>query len=356
MRSQLEQLLHRLQQADGNLSRRDFEHFSDLNRNELSCFVDLWSSIPDRARVGLVSTLAQLAAESLEYDFERVFREVLKDPDPDARLAAVKGLWECEDDALAGQFLHMLEHDPDDKVRAAVASGLGHYIYLAEMEELEPALGAAIETALLTTIHNPTVSLEVRRRAVEAISFSCNPEVPDIIRDAYEHEEPLMRVSAVFAMGRSADRRWSKTILQELLSPDSEIRFEAVRAAGELSISDALQPMARMLDDEDDLSIRQAIVWALGQIGGNAARRLLEHVIASQEEALYEIAQDSLDELSFQAEFPEIVELLQSSDDEPLDDLSGYLDDEWGWAFDELDPYSDDLLDDDDDDDEEPLM
>ena len=44
MGSQLEQLLHRLQQTDGNLTRRDFEYFSDLNRNELSCFVDLWSA------------------------------------------------------------------------------------------------------------------------------------------------------------------------------------------------------------------------------------------------------------------------------------------------------------------------
>ena len=349
MRSQLEQLLHRLQQTDGNLTRRDFEYFSDVNRDELLCFVDLWSDIPDRVRVGLIATLTQLAEESLEYNFERVFREVLKDAEPEVRLGAVKGLWECEDEGLAGLFLHMLDHDPDERVRAAVASGLGRYIYMAEMEELEPALGTAIETALLTAIHNPTNPLEVRRRAVEAISFSCNSEVPDIIRDAYEHEEPLMRVSAVFAMGRSADRRWRAIILRELHNSDSEIRFEAVRAAGELAIEESLEPMARMLDQEEDVAILQAIIWSLGQIGGDTARQLLEHVLELGEEDLFEVAQDALDELSFQAEFPDIIELLQSTEGEASIEAIDALEDEWGsWSQDDLDPYSNGLLDDDD--------
>lgn len=349
MTSQLERLLQRLQQTDGNLTRKDFESFSDLNRAELTCFVNLWSDVPTRVRAGLIAALAQLAEESLEYNFERIFREVLNDPDPEVRLGAVRGLWECEDQSLAGAFLHMLQNDSDEKVRAAVATGLGRFVYLAEMDEVDPPLATAIETALFTAIRNPEEPLEVRRRSVEAVGFSCHSEVPDIIKEAYEHEHQLMRVSALFAMGRSADRRWRKIILEEIENDDNEIRFEAIRAAGELAISEAVDPLAYVLDHESDVSIRQAAVWSLGQIGGKTSRHVLELVIASEDDELYEVAQDALEELSFKAEFPEILEFLQSDEDEDLEQEFAKLEDEWEtWGGDELDPFVDDQLDDDD--------
>jgi len=325
MTNQLERLLLRLQQMDMNLSPRDFELLSDMDRAQLACFCDSWDSVPAEVRRGLVAAMALLAEQSFEYSFDGVFKEVLSDPDPDVRHKAVQGLWECEDESLAGVFLHMLEGEPDETVRAAVASGLGRFVYLAELDELEPALATAIETALFTTIHNPDVPIEVRRRAVEAIGFSCHSELPDIIRDAYEHEYPRMRVSALFAMGRSADGRWRKIVLRELDSSDEEIRFEAVRAAGELSLREAVEPLARVLDEKDDVMIRQAAVWSLGQIGGNSAKRVLQHILANDEEDLVEVAQDALDELSFEADFPEILELMQTGEDKDFDEPG----DEW---------------------------
>jgi len=351
MISELEQLFQRLQQSGYKPTRPDFDLLSDLNREQLARFCDLWEDVSTEVRLKLVSELSQLTEESFEYSFDRVFQEMLDDRDAQVRHIAVQGLWECEDDSLAGKFLHMLEKDTDENVRAAVASGLGRFVYLAEMDELDPSLAMAIETALLTAIHNPDMPLEVRRRAVEAIGFSCNPEVPDIIRDAYQHEVTRMRVSALFAMGRSADRRWRKIILQELTNSDAEIRFEAVRAAGELELSEAVEPLARVLDTEQDVQIRQAAVWSLGQIGGKVAKRVLEHIIAREEATLYEVAQDALEELSLEAEYPEIIDLLQSVESEGFDEALDEMFDEWDiWDEDELTYYPEeenDLLDDD---------
>ena len=39
-------------------------------------------------------------------------------------------------------------------------------------------------------------------------------------------------ISAVHAMGRSADPDWLPTIIEEMHSDDSEMRFEAATAAG----------------------------------------------------------------------------------------------------------------------------
>lgn len=308
MNEGLEHLLKRLQAGDRNVRRTDLRYLSDLNRTQFALFCDVWPDVPAGTRLSVISALAQMAEDNIEYNFDRIFRKALSDPDPHVRAKAIQGLWECEDETLVGPFLRLLERDPDEGVRAAAASGLGRFVYLAEVNEIDPAIGTAIESALFTVIHNPDESLEVRRRAVEALAFSGNPDVLDVIRDAYEHENPRMKVSALFAMGRSADRRWRKIVMRELHNPDNEIRFEAVRACGELELQEAVRALAGLLDREEDAEIRQAAVWSLGQAGGEVARKLLERIIESGDEALYDTAQDALEQLSFMAECPEITE------------------------------------------------
>ena len=80
--------------------------------------------------------------------------------------------------------------------------------------------------------------------------------------------------SAVFAMGRNMDARWQQTVLDELDSDAPGMRYEAARAAGEMTLEDALPMLARLIDDED-LEVRLASVWALGQIGGRPAAEAL---------------------------------------------------------------------------------
>jgi HEAT repeat protein len=107
-----------------------------------------------------------------------------------------------------------------------------------------------------------------------------------------------MRVSAIFAMGRSADARWAPQVKQELFSPNSEMRYEAARACGELQLSDTVTELRELAEDVDP-EVQEAALWALGQIGGDKARQILERYCASDSEAIRTAAEAALDELEF---------------------------------------------------------
>lgn len=342
MTEELDRVLSKLREGEKSLRKSDIRALSDLSLRQMVLFREAWGGMPAHTRLRVISLLARLTEDTFEYSFERIFREALSDPLPQVRRRAVEGLWECEDESLAGQFLHMLHNDPDISVRCAVASGLGRFVHLAEFEEIDPSLGSAIETTLLTIIHNPQESVELRRRAVESVAFSANPEITEVIREAYEDEHPDMRMSALVAMGRSADRRWRGIVMQELESDDFGMRREAVRAAGELELQEATDLLARVLDYEADVEIRRDVVRALGKVGGKSAERILEFIIASEDEDLFDVAQDALEELTFGAQFPEINELLRLVEEEELRQ-SGYEDelDDWdSWEDDEETPFS----------------
>ena len=78
------------------------------------------------------------------------------------------------------------------------------------------------------------------RRALESLSYCCDSRVSALIEAAYDSDEPRMRISALFSMGRSADPRWTSIVLQELENGEAEMRFEATRACGELQVTDAV--------------------------------------------------------------------------------------------------------------------
>jgi HEAT repeat protein len=139
---------------------------------------------------------------------------------------------------------------------------------------------------------------DVRRRALEALAYTGTDEVVRLITRAYEHPEERMRVSAVFAMGRSADPRWSRCVRQELSSPNPELRFEGARASGELALSDAVADLVELTEDVDG-EVQEAAVWALGQIGGSRAKQVLERVRQDGTAPLRAAAQDALAEFEF---------------------------------------------------------
>ena len=107
-----------------------------------------------------------------------------------------------------------------------------------------------------------------------------------------------MRVSAIFAMGRSADSCWARHVCQELFSPNPELHYEAARACGELQLAEAVSELEELADDADP-EVQEAALWALGQIGGGKAREILERYCHAQDEATRTAAEAALDELEF---------------------------------------------------------
>jgi HEAT repeat protein len=265
--------------------------------------------------------LVEIAEASFEVDFNAVFRFCLKDEDEKVRGMAIEGLWEDEDVSLIDPLINMMREDPSIQVRAKAATSLGRFVLLGELREIDTEKAAVVSEALLGVILSPNEDVEVRRRAVESIAYLSDERVREIIEAAYYDDDERMRVSAVFAMGRSADPLWSSIVLRELESPYPEMRYEAARACGELEISDAVPILANLVEDQDR-EVQEAAIWALGNIGGNEARRILESCYVTGDDFLREAVEEALDQL----------ELLSASFNIPFHELESDV-------YEDADPY-----------------
>lgn len=270
---------------------------SMMNKANLLEFETAWPAIdPDRRRI-IAQQLVDIAEQSFEVDFSPIFLLALKDPDSEVQAIAIGGLWEDESSDLIPTFVYLLKQGQTSKVKAAAATALGRYIYLGELEEIDDTALMVVEQALLEAIRQPNEDIEVIRRAIEAIAFSSREGIEQIIENAYYHEDERMRVSAVFSMGRSYNSKWKSIILTELDNANPAIRFEAVRACGELELKAAVEQLIELIDIEADSAVLQNAVWALGQIGGFKAQELLEHLTESPDEAISTVAEEALNEL-----------------------------------------------------------
>ncbi len=270
---------------------------SMMNKEDLLEFESLWPDIDSDRRRVIVQQLVDIAEQSFEVDFDPIFLLALKDPDSEVQAIAIGGLWEDESSDLIPSFVYLLKQGQTSKVKAAAATALGRYIYLGELEEIDDTALMVVEQALLETIRQPDEDIEVIRRAIEAIAFSSREGIEQIIENAYYHEDERMRVSAVFSMGRSYNSKWESIILTELDNANPAIRFEAVRACGELELKAAVDQLIELIDIEADSAVLQNAVWSLGQIGGFKAQELLEHLTESPDEAISTVAEEALNEL-----------------------------------------------------------
>jgi HEAT repeat protein len=165
----------------------------------------------------------------------------------------------------------------------------------------------------------------VRRRALESLGYACHPEIPDFIRRAYDSNDEEWLQSALFAMGRSCDSKWTDSVLRMFDHPDSVVRYEAIRAAGELEAEAAREPLFDLLEEgTDDDDIYYAAIWSLSKIGGEGVRSLIE-IALEETEDLDDIRflEEALENLDFTEQI-NTFDLMYIDDD----DMDGWLDDD----------------------------
>ncbi len=333
----------------------DLTDLSDLARSEMGSFREAWAVLDDARRLELVRTLVEQAEANIHLNFHAILRTFLSDPDAQVRRIAIEGLWEDERTNLMAPLVSLLQDDPATEVRAAAATSLGRFMLLGALGEIGDELARVAEEALHMAWYRAGEPVEVRRRALESLAYSSMPELPTLIQNAYFDDDELMRQSALFAMGRSADRRWARLVLAELGSPEPAMRFEAALAAGEMALREAVQTLIRRLDDPD-AGVRDAAITALGKIGGPLAKRALQALAKGSDEVLAQAAEDALDELNFGGERLDDVlgdegRTRPSDGEDDEEDLAGdELEDEFGDLED--DELVDIALFDEDDDDE----
>ncbi len=296
MKQPLDALLEELKSAQMP-QQESLYLLSHLDAEDVAQVRDVWPNLPVEMRQHLVTLFAGIAEADFEVDFGAIFRIGLEDTDAQVRTTAVEGLWEDQDVHLVPPLIERL-YDEATSVRAAAAMSLGRFVLLGEMGKTRPDPFSQAYEALLTTCQNTAELYEVRRRALESLSYVDTEDVVALIHAAYEAPQEKMRVSAVFAMGHSADTRWATHVKQELLSPNPELRYEAARACGELQLSDTVAELEELTEDVD-LEVQEAALWALGQVGGDKARQILLYCCESDCEATRTAAEAALDELEF---------------------------------------------------------
>lgn len=273
--------------------------FSDLTPALSSQLRKVWPGIDLERRRALLSDLGEMAENDTLITFKEIGRLALDDPDPQARALGIRLLWEAEDIRLIPIFIRMLEQDPDVNVRATAANGLGAYVFLGEIEDLPHDLLGSIEESLFKAYSGSDQTL-VRRKTLESLGYSSRPEVPGLIKKAYNADSSEWLESALFAMGRSADQSWGPAVLKSIDHANPTIQYEAVRAAGELQLEGARQPLLDLLEESADDNCVRAAIWSLSQIGGDGVRPALEKLLDElEDDEEISIIEEALDNLTF---------------------------------------------------------
>jgi HEAT repeat protein len=232
--------------------------FSDISPMDLSSLQKVWNLIVASRKVTLLEDLEAISDSDTLTSFFDVGRLALTDNFAPVRELGIRLLWESEEHSLVKVFLKMLNNDPDINVQAAVASALGRFINLGELDVIPGEERDAIEQALIPKFDKSNPQL-LRRRAIESLGYSSTPAIDKLIKKAYSESDKAMVASALFAMGRSANDAWAEIIISNL--QNQNVREEILE----------------LLDDEGlDLDVFLAAIWSLSQIGGPGVQEKLE--------------------------------------------------------------------------------
>jgi hypothetical protein len=261
--------------ADGNqpLLNARLADLSDLSLEQLSMLDYTWVRIEAKRRWYIIRRLVGLAEDNVCLNFDCIFKHFLVDEDKDVRLAAIEGLWENQETSLIEALIDLMQKDAAVRVQAAAASALGKFTLLAEHRKIAADYSLLSSRALLSVFNDSAKSIDVRRRALEAVSPLSLQVVNQTITQAYQDGDPQLKTSAVFAMGKNCDPEWLPLLMMELT-------------------------------EDSNAEVQIAAVQALGKIGGSEARGQLENCLSCPSEAVCQAASQALHELEVTIEPP----------------------------------------------------
>ncbi len=300
----LSEILAHIADSAQPISNAELGELSDLNAEEARQFEETWALLDIERKRQILLRLEELTEDNVELNFDRIYRNAIYDIDDTVRREAVEGLWESNDPSILHPLLRMVQQDAASEVRSAAATALGRFAMLAEHKKISEENRKRISQILLEIIHNSKEPVEIRRRALEAVSPLSMPEVTQTIWEAYRRDEQGLRISSVYAMGRNCDMLWMPTVLTEMNSEDPEMRYEAATAAGELGESEAIPRLIELTIDPD-IEVTLAAIMALGKIGGQEAKQRLRTLITDKSKAIHDAAEQAISEIEAYEEPPD---------------------------------------------------
>lgn len=214
-------------------------------------------------------------------DVTKLLRSYLHSTDPEIMLSALQAASNyVGDEALFKDIFKMAHEYADEEIRAMANSCLGAVIQDGlEFEEMLPQgfpSGYAqvtrefyleVRDFLLEKVDAPMESMEVRRRALEALGYlAFQPEVRSIVMRFYHQApNPYVKVSALYAMGLIKDAVFERLILEELYATSEPVLLEAIHSAACLELH-AAEERLLALSKSPSTDIRYEAIVALGAV------------------------------------------------------------------------------------------
>lgn len=226
-------------------------------------------------------------------DVTKILMGYLHAKDPEIILSALQAASNyVSDETLFQEVYKMAQEYPEEEIRAMANSCLGAVIQDGlEFEDNLPAgypMGYAqvtrefystIREFLLEKVDAPMESMEVRRRALEALGYlGFQPLVRQLIlRFYHQAPNPYVKVSSLYAMGLVRDAVFERLILEELYSSSEPVVMEAVHSAAGLELH-AAEERLHTLAKSPSQDVRYEAIVALGALA--ALSRLPEIIVA----------------------------------------------------------------------------
>lgn len=312
--SLINKILDKLSTESTDLTAKELENFSDLDKSQVTAFLKKWKSLELPVKIKLLNELHQLFLDNSLVSFDAVGIALITNEAAEVRALALRLIEETKEASIAPSLL-VLMSDPDDLVRVAAAKVLGNFIDLYELDEIHlPSIGE-VEDALFKAFRDGKG--KAAKAALIAIGSSSRDEVADAIEQAFDKKDSAWHVAAIKAAGRSADDRWAGNVVQFIDDPDHEVNLAAIETAGVLGLKLARQPLLDLINDVEDPEVLEAIIWALSSIGGEDVRVYLETMLAEVEDPdMIEFIEDAILNLSFTEDLEQFDLLAVDPDDE----------------------------------------
>jgi len=279
--------------------RKYLPYFSDMGDLELKTLGEIWNRVKPDRKISLLQGLESLAEKDTLVSFDEFAQAILGDENAAVRVHAIRLLDECDDVKLIPVYLKLMNRDEDAGVRAEAANALNWFVDLGELEEISGDVYEEILNSLLETV-NGKDEARVRRRALESLGWSSRSEVVALVESAFAEDNIDSKVSALIAMGRSANDIWEDRVLRSMLDDNTKIRKAAVQSAGMLALKSARLPLLKLLEQEESDEVVMAAIWSLSQIGGEDVQTYLENLLdRTDDDEIAAFLDEALDNLAF---------------------------------------------------------
>jgi HEAT repeat protein len=173
---------------------------------------------------------------------------IITDPNPRVRYSAVSKLatFGTQDLAKALELLRdRLYNDTELDVKAAAADSLGALKLVEAFDDLEK-------------VYHQSSDWIIRLSIVAALGEMGEPRAFEILQDALQSEEDLVKGAAIGALGEFGDDRAVALLLPLIHNDDWQIRFRVAQALGRFHGADVHQALQTLAADASEPVAQEA--------------------------------------------------------------------------------------------------